>query len=209
MPVIALVGNKGGAGKTTICVNLAAALATEGSVVILDADPQQSAMQWYRIAEGDRRIEVLEAGDDLPSKLETVRDEYDYCLIDCPPSVQSTQMKTALQLADLALVPVLPSPLDLWATVHIEALVDKVCIDNPDLKMLLLINQFEARTRLSRLMQRALAEIALPGAHSMICRRAVYRHAILEGRTVFDFGSKAHSAVEEIQLLANEIESYI
>lgn len=210
MPVVALIGNKGGAGKTTLCVNLAAALARDKKSMILDFDPQQSSLQWYHIAEGHSDIDVFQAQSDGPDKLTqqvvVQGDGYDYCLIDCPPSAQSPQMQQALQIADLALVPVLPSPLDIWATVQVEEAIAKAREANPELKALLVINQYEARTKLSRLMERALSELALPSAKTIIRRRVVYRHAFLEGRTVHDLGSHGKAASDEIQQLAKEVE---
>ncbi len=207
MPVVAVIGNKGGAGKTTLCVNLAAALAADKKAVILDADPQQSSLQWYHIADGHNSIEVVDAHNKLrDDNILSTGDQVTYHLIDCPPSAQSPQIQQALEIADLAIVPVLPSPLDIWATVSIEETVSRAQHSNPDLNVMLVINQYEARTRLSRLMQRALAEITLPSAETIIRRRAVYRHAFLEGRTVQDMGSSGRAAAEEIHQLVQEIE---
>lgn len=132
-----------------------------------------------------------------------------YYLIDCPPSAQSPQIQQALEIADLAIVPVLPSPLDIWATVQIEETVSQAQLTNPNLRVMLVINQYESRTRLSRLMQRALEEISLPSAATIIRRRAVYRHAFLEGRTVHDMGSSGRAAAEEINQLVSEMEQHL
>jgi chromosome partitioning protein len=118
-------------------------------------------------------------------------------------------MQEALSIADLAVVPILPSPLDIWASVHIEEAAAQARVDNPDLDVLLVINQFESRTRMSNLMERALAELSLPAALTIIKRRAVYRHAFLEGRTVHEQGAQARDAVEEINQLALEIEKLL
>ncbi|MDJ0832877.1 MAG: ParA family partition ATPase [Gammaproteobacteria bacterium] len=210
MPVIALIGNKGGAGKTTLCVNLAAALGTESPTVILDADPQQSSLQWQNMADDPQAVNVLAAGDDVHQAYSALADEsYVNCLIDCPPSAQSKQMHDALTIADLAVVPVLPSPLDIWATVHIEQAVEQARQVNPELKVVLVINQFESRTRLSRLMERALAQLELPASKAFIKRRAIYRHSLLEGRTVHDVGARGKAASEEIHQLIKDIEEYL
>jgi chromosome partitioning protein len=207
--IIALVGNKGGAGKTTLCVNLAAALAENNTVVVLDADPQQSSSQWYEIAEHGCSFQVINASDNINETLQEIDIDYSLCLIDCPPSVHSIQMQQALRLANLAIIPVQPSPLDLWATVHVENEVASACKDNPDLKAMLLINQFETRTQLSQLMQRALAELSLPAAQTSIKRRVVYRNSFLEGRTVHDIGRRGVAASEEIHQLIQEMEKYL
>ena len=207
--VIALVGNKGGAGKTTLCVNLAAALANKHRVVVLDADPQQSSSQWYEIAEHETSVQVINACVNIKKTLESLETDFSYCFIDCPPSVHSSQMQQALRIANLAIIPVQPSPLDLWATVHVEKEVVLASKDNPALKAMLLINQFESRTQLSQLMHRALAELSLPAAETSIKRRVIYRKSFLEGRTVHDVGRRGAAASDELHQLIREMEKYL
>jgi chromosome partitioning protein len=209
MSVIALVGNKGGAGKTTLCVNIAVALAATKSTVILDADPQQSSLQWHDIAEQGSGIDVVEASEDISLDVTKLSETYSYCLIDCPPSVHSTQMQQALRAADLAVIPVQPSPLDIWATVHVENEVASASKQSPSLKSLLLINQFESRTQLSQQTRRALEELSLPTAQTHVKRRAVYRNSFVEGKTVHDIGSRGKQASEEIHRLIMEMESLL
>lgn len=205
MSVIALVGNKGGAGKTTLCVNLAAALSARGPTIILDADPQRSSLQWRDLAESDTAVPVLDAVDDVSAAVAGSRDGQAYIVIDCPPSVHAVQTGQVLALCDLALIPVQPSPLDIWATVHIEEKVDEARRTNPGLRAMLLINQLEPRTKLSQLMRQALAELSLPVAQTAIRRRMAYRSSILEGRTVLDLGVQGSEAADEISQLIEEV----
>jgi chromosome partitioning protein len=204
MTTVALVGNKGGAGKTTLCVNLASALHRQGSTVVLDADPQRSTLQWRTMGEANA-LEVVDAVDDLPSAYAGKRDAHDHVVIDCPPSVEAQQTLAALRLTDVALIPVQPSPLDIWATVHIEREVDEARPANPNLRALLVINQLEPRTRLSKMMRQALAELTVPVADVAVHRRMAFRMSALEGRSVFDFGSRGADAAEEIRLLTEEV----
>ena len=205
MPIIALVGNKGGAGKTTLSINLASGLHRRCSTVLLDADPQRSSFQWRELAERDDLVEVVDAVDDLVGTVTEYRDRYDCVLIDCPPSVQSDQTRQALTCSDLALIPVLPSPLDLWASVHVEKELEWARTVNPGIKALLVVNQLEARTRLSRLVQDALAEIAMPVAKTSITRRMAYRNAMLQGCSVLDAGASASDAAADIKQLVEEV----
>lgn len=205
MPIIALVGNKGGAGKTSLCINLAAVLAQSGSCVILDADPQLSSFQWHALTESEPAAEVIDAVDTLDAELESASTRYDNVLIDCPPSVHSPQTPIALARADIALIPVQPSPLDLWASVHIEQAIDEAKTLNPGLRPFLVINQLEPRTKLSQLMREALDELALPAAESAIRRRMAFRTSLLEGRTVIDLGRRGQAAADEIRALAKEV----
>lgn len=204
MPVFAVVGNKGGAGKTTLSVNFGTGLAKQHSVAVIDADPQGSALQWRAFAD-DETIPVFEATDELQQQADGLLQQYDYVLFDCPPSVQAQQTKSVLVFADLALIPVQPSPIDLWATMHIEKAINQARNTNSDLRALMVINQLESRTTLSRLIRDALAEIALPVAKTALRRRAIYRSSALEGKSVFHKGSRGRDAAAEVNELIQEV----
>ena len=205
MPVIAMVGNKGGAGKTTLAVNFAAALAQRASTAILDADPQGSTLQWRVFADDNKAFPVFEATTDLETLAGKHHPDFQYIVIDCPPSVHASQTHAALRLSDIALIPVQPSPVDLWATVHIERAIVKARSFNPELKAVLVINQLEPRTTLSRLVREALAELELPVADTSIQRRAVYRASALKGKSVFDMGRQGAAAAAELDQLIKEV----
>jgi chromosome partitioning protein len=207
MPVIALVGNKGGVGKTTLAINLAAGLARHGRTAILDTDPQGSSAQWRSIALDDTLPPVIAATAELPGTVRNLRGQHDYVVVDCPPSVQAAQTLAILQSSDLVLIPVQPSPFDLWASVHIENAVLEARNGNAALKALLVINQLEPRTILSQLMREALMEIQVPVATTSIRRRAVYRASALEGRSVYAMGRRGATAVAEIDQLIQEVTS--
>jgi len=205
MPVIALVGNKGGAGKTTLSVNLSAGLAKQSNTVLVDADPQGSALQWNAFSGADQALTVLEASDELNNQLKELSQEYDYVVVDCPPSVHALQTISVLEICDLALIPVQPSPVDLWATVHTEEAVKKARELNVNLQALLVINQLETRTTLSRLVRDALSEISLPVAKTALRRRAIFRNSVLEGKNVFEMGRRGIDAANEIDELIDEV----
>lgn len=205
MPVIAVVGNKGGAGKTTLSVNLAAGLTRQVSIAVVDADPQGSALHWHAIADDERGLPVYEASSQLANQASELLNDFEYVIIDCPPSVHAPQTSAALQFGDMALIPVQPSPLDLWATVHIEEAITRAHEINPSLRSMLVINQLESRTTLSRLVRDVLSEIALPVATTALRRRAIYRNSALEGKSVFDMGRRGADAAEEFNQLIQEI----
>jgi chromosome partitioning protein len=205
MTVIALVGNKGGAGKTTLCINLASGLYRRSQTVLLDADPQLSSLQWREIADDDGAVSVVDAVEDVAGKVRQNRERYDCIVIDCPPAVQSDQTRQAMACSDIIIIPVLPSPLDLWASAHVEQELEWARSVNPGIRALMVINQLEPQTRLSRLMHDALSEIGLPVAATAIRRRMVYRNAMLRGRSVLEAGATAGQAAEEIEQLAEEV----
>jgi chromosome partitioning protein len=103
------------------------------------------------------------------------------------------------------MVPVQPSPVDLWATVHIEQAITEAKQVNPLLRAILVVNQMESRSTLSQLIKEALAEIAVPVAATAVRKRAVYKASALEGRTVFDMGKRGEEAARELDELINEV----
>ena len=205
MAIIALVGNKGGAGKTTLAVNLACALNRIAPTAILDADPQGSSLQWRAIAESDETPPVFASDRQLDAVLKTRRKQCAHVIIDCPPSVNTMQTNLALQVSEIALIPVQPSPLDLWATAHIDHAIEEAKRSNPGLRPMLVINQLEPRTTLSRIVRQAILELGLPASDAAIRRRAIYRTAVLEGKSVIHMGSRGAAAAEELQQLIEEV----
>jgi len=205
MPIIAIVGNKGGAGKTTLSVNLAAGISNQSSIAVIDADPQGSSLQWRAIAGDNVHFPVYAPTFSLKQQAESYSSKNDFVLIDCPPSVKSPQSISVLEFADIAIIPVQPSPMDLWATVHIERAISEARETNPELRALLVINQLESRTTLSKLVREVLNEIALPVADTAIRRRAIYRNSALEGKSVYGVGKRGADAVEELNSLIQEV----
>lgn len=204
MSIIAIVGNKGGAGKTTLSVNIASGLNKQSRTAVIDADPQRSSLQWRAFSESDA-ISVYEAEDDLAAQAKELLKDYDKVVIDCPPSVYAPQTHKALVVSDRAVIPVQPSPMDLWATVHIFEAIEKARQTNTQLRPLLVINQLEPRTMLSKLVREAVSEIGIPVADAMIRRRAVFRSSALEGKSIYEVGRRGDAAIEEIEKLIQEI----
>jgi len=205
---IALVSNKGGVGKTTLSMNVASGLNRRDSAGILDADPQQSSTHWARVGNlsGFKSPELITLVDEsLEEQVKLLAGKHRYTIIDCPPSIDSPQTHKALRIADVALVPVQPSPVDLWATVHIAGVVKEAHKDNPELKAYLVLNQLEPRTTLSRVMQGAMGQLGLPVLQTALRRRAVYRNCLLDGRTVYDSGVRGSDAVQEIEAIIEEV----
>ncbi|AHE98948.1 ParA family partition ATPase [Thioalkalivibrio paradoxus] len=206
MSILAVVGNKGGTGKTTLTLNLAAGLSRQDSVVIVDADPQQSAYQWRLI--GDERSglpAVVAAAYGLGKTVGALREAHTHVVIDCPPSIKAPQTEHALRIAEYVLIPVQPSPMDLWATSHIARIIEKMRQENPGLRALIVMSQTEPRTTLSRLMPEAARELDLPVARASLRRRSIHRHCVLEGRSVFQAGRRGEAAAAEINDLITEI----
>lgn len=132
--IIAFASLKGGSGKTTLSVHLAAAIAAGGHrVVLIDADPQGSASDWSAAREDSPPFPVIGmARNTLHRDLVPLLEDYDHCIIDTPPRV-SALARSALLAADLVLIPVQPSSYDVWAAAETVQLISEAQGFKPEL----------------------------------------------------------------------------
>jgi chromosome partitioning protein len=204
MPLsIALVNQKGGSGKTTLAVNLAAALAARGPTAVLDLDPQGSARQWAgsgRMAMAVHAVDPAQ-GDRWLESLDGMR----HLVWDCPPSADHPATEWALSRVQWVLVPVLPSPVDLWDSWQLVRAVEAARRRNPGLKARLVLNQAEPASAMSAAMQSALGEFGLPVLTACVRKRAAFRVAALEGVSVHGLGRRGQAAAQDIDGVMEEL----
>ena len=201
---VAVANLKGGCGKSTLSLNLASGLMSRGNTALLDADPQGTLEHWLK-ASTDGMPSVINASDDIKKTMASAESEFDYVVVDCPPSLESGHTKEVLQLVDLLLIPVLPSPPDLWSSVHMVDAVKEAQKTNKKLKSYLVRNQVESRSALSKAMRQAIEFCGLPALKSSMGRRASYRWAALEGISVYQFGARGDTAVSDIESVIDEV----
>lgn len=202
--VIAVLNTKGGSGKTTIATNLAHALQRDGTKVLLvDADPQGSTRDWNE-ANGGSLIPVVGLDrETLAKDLQAISAGYDWIVIDGAPQVAKLSV-AAVKAADLVLIPVQPSPYDIWAC---SDLVDIIAarreVMNGKPQAVFAISRAIKNTKLGGEVALALEEYNLPVLKAGTTQRVAYPTTASEGLTVF---SDPHSdAAKEINALKNEV----
>lgn len=206
MPIIAVVNQKGGTGKTTLSTNLACALAESNPVLLLDADPQGSAQDWADSqAQPPPNLAVKGAEPSrLIQDIRSLAPNYGWIIIDGPPGISKTSAD-AVRAADLVLIPAKASPFDVWAASDIVAAVkarQETAKGIP--KAAFVITMTRPRTRLGRQIDDALAEYSLPTLQARTTERVSYPQAAIEGKSVLE--GRDQTARNEIIAIRGEIE---
>lgn len=209
MKVIAVLNQKGGSGKTTIATHLARALQLQGSSVLLvDSDKQGSARDWSAVDESNP---VTVIGLDRPTldrDLKNISDK-DFVVIDGSP--QATDLAiSAIKTADFVLIPVQPSPYDIWATSDLVDLVkQRIEMTDNKLKSAFVVSRAIKNTKIGTEVSEVLTEYGLPVLDAKIVQRIAYPNSAAIGKTVFETESKSSDAVAEMNALATEVKSYL
>ncbi len=208
--IVGFVNQKGGPGKTTLAMHLAGTLGRRGErVLVVDADPQATASRWAAAAASRRPFPAQTVGvgpepGSLHATLQQHLAAYHWIVVDCPPSADSPLLHTALLVSDLALVPVIPSPPDLWAGVAIRQVLDRAMSINTGLVARLVVNQFVPRTLLAARTLALLPRYGIPVLDTRIGDRQAYRHAAAAGLTVADL-PRTRQAAAEIEAFTDEV----
>jgi len=204
MQVIAVLNQKGGAGKTTIATHLARALQLDGAdVLLVDSDPQGSARDWAAVRE-DQPLTVV--GIDRPTIDRDLKNvaRKDFVVIDGAPQAADLAV-SAIKAAHFVLIPVQPSPYDIWATADLVELVkQRIEVTDGKLQAAFVVSRAIKGTRIGAEVTEALNGYGLPVLESRITQRVSYPGTAAAGSTVMDAEPDSDAAAE-VRALANEI----
>lgn len=199
--VITIAQQKGGAGKTTLSAHIAVALSQRGlRVAVIDIDPQGSLTQWHklreeRFGEGYTGMNFTQlSGWRLGGEISRLKRNHDVIIIDSPPHTE-TESKTAIRSADLVIIPVQPSPTDLWAT---KATLDLAANDSQ--AVMVVLNRVSANAKLVEAIARQLPSLA----STRLGNRIAFASSIMEGRCVTETQPSSPAAAE-VKALAQEL----
>lgn len=200
--VVAVAQQKGGAGKSTVAANLAAALAGGGArVALLDTDPQRSLSRWHeeRQKQAGRAAALhfaAPAGWRIGGTLDALRRAQDFVILDTPPHAE-TDAKLAIRAADLVLMPLQPSAADLWAS---EATAKLAAEERRPLAVLL--NRVPAQGRLREEIAGRLRAAKLRLLDPTLGNRTGFAQAFQEGLAVTEAAPRSAAATEVRALVA-------
>jgi chromosome partitioning protein len=205
--VIAVASRKGGAGKSTVAANLAAALAAAGRKVgLLDTDPQGTLSRWHaeRAASPGRAAALAfeaPSGWRVPATLDRMRG-CDVVILDTPPHAD-TDARIAVRAADLVLVPLQPSPADLWA---VDGTLDLAAAEKRPAALLL--NRVPAAGRLKEEVAAELRRRGLPLLDASLGNRTQFASAFRKGLGAVEAAPRGQAA-EEARALAEAVGAFL
>lgn len=211
MPTIALCGQKGGTGKTTIATNIAGEFIARGRrVLLVDADPQRSASTWKAVGEEHRQVmpSILLMGAEMHrGQLDSIGRGFDLTVIDCPPALDAVQ-RSALMVADLALIPCAPATFDAWALDASLKLAREAQKVRRRLRVAVVINRRKTGTTIG---DQARAVFKAAGADVLrteIRDRLAYQEAPAAGVAVTTY-QPSGKAAEEMRALVDELSTLL
>ena len=206
--IITVAQQKGGAGKTTLVAHLAVAWAGAGKrVAAVDIDPQQSLTSWYKLrtellgaaaALGGRLVVRTITGWRAAAEIERLARDHDVVVVDSPPHAE-TEAKIAVRAAHLVVLPIQPSPMDLWAT---RATLDLAKAEGTP--AILVLNRVPPRARLTEAMTRGMTDLGATIADAQLGNRVALAATMLEGKGVTEAQPRS-TAAGEIAALAAEL----
>lgn len=204
--IISVLNQKGGTGKTTLAVNVGREYTKRGlKTLLVDSDSQGSALRWHEESGGDLIDLTCLPVTTLDKDVVKFKDRYERIIIDGIPRVSPLTV-CAIKAADVVLIPVQPSPYDIWATEDLVRLVkERIEITEGKLKAAFVVSRRIAGTVLGREINNMLFDSGIPVFRNSTYQRQEYARCVQEGRTVCE---DMTDATKEIVAIVNELEEF-
>lgn len=206
--LIAVVNSKGGVGKSTLAVHLSVWLHEQGlRVCVLDSDRQASTHDW--LAKAEPAIPVVQhcSAAEIVANAQKLTAQYDVVVADAPAAL-GAEIASLVTLADLAVMPIGASMLDIWASYRTARLIFKARASSRRQNMphaFTVLNRVQPRTALARIAAEAVQHYGFPITLRCVQHRTAYPTACGEGTVVWRMGAKARGAAKEMQALFEEM----
>lgn len=207
--ILSFLNQKGGVGKTTLSVNIATCLAIKNKkVLLIDADKQGSSLDWVAVRTKKSMFTAVGIASPIIHKeIPKLSNDYDYIIIDGPPRIYDVA-RSAIVSSDLIVMPVQPSPYDIWAAKEVVDLVKEVSNPLSEIKhihCMFLINRKIVNTAIGRDVEEALQHYDVRIFKTHICQRVCYAETASLGLSVLEAKPLDLQAVQEINNLTDEI----
>jgi chromosome partitioning protein len=195
--------------KTTHSINNAGLYAARGArTLLIDADPQASSVSWSAVRTTEPLFPVVGmAKGNLHKELPDLRRQYDVVIIDGAPRVNEIA-RSAIIASDLVLIPVQPSPVDIWASQETVQLVNEARIYRESLKAAFVINRKIVNTAIGRDVRHALVDFGYPTLETHVSQRVAFAESLAQGLTVTE-AQPYSAAAEEVERLKEEVTAFV
>lgn len=206
--VITFLNLKGGCGKTTLSIHVASTLALAGKKVLLvDADEQKSALHWAETREKEPLFTIAGIpSNTIHKQIKLMSEDYDFIIVDGPPRTSSIS-RSCVVASDIVIIPVTPSPYDVWAANEIIEILTNVKHSLSDYKQIkagIVINRKIHNTNLGNEVVGALKEYDMPIFDTIIHQRVAYAESAASGTSVIEDDPNSQGGVE-VKNLVEEI----
>ena len=209
--LITVFNQKGGSGKSTLSIQLAGAVVKRGySCLLIDMDPQGTSSRWASSAPENSPfpasvMSLAPMEGKMHREVRNYIDKFDIIIIDCPPALDSAAPSSAMLISDLALIPVVPTPVDMWAAVAAKRLVTTARVNNETLLARVVPNMVQASTSLAKELMDVMGEDEeFPMTKATLGSRSAFRECQLLGTTVHNV-PRARKAIDEVEALTSEL----
>ena len=206
--IITFLNLKGGVGKTTLAVHIASTLAlAQKKVILIDADTQNSALRWFQSRKQDPILPVASIPTStLHKQIKLIEKDYDFIIIDGPPRL-SNVAKSCLVAANLVIIPINPSPYDVWSSSEIIKIIEEV-ESFKDIKVAFVVNRIIKNSVIGRDVFDIIESYKIPVLETKIHQRVAFAETAAIGTTVIE-EDPTSKAGEEIKKLTEEIVNFI